>query len=52
LGYIIEGFRHAFLGVGELTMGGLLYSTLVTFLILLIGVLLFNKTEQNFVDNI
>ena len=52
LGYIIEGFRYAFLGVGEFTMGDLLYSTLFTFTILLIGVLLFNKTEQDFMDTI
>ena len=49
---IIEAFRHAFLGQGELTVQSLGYSTLVTLISLVIGVVIFNKTEKTFVDTI
>jgi lipopolysaccharide transport system permease protein len=49
---IIEAFRHAFLGQGELTVQSLGYSTIVTVISLVIGVVIFNKTEKTFVDTI
>lgn len=49
---IIEAFRHGFLGQGELTFQSLGYSTLVTLIALVIGVVIFNKTEKTFVDTI
>lgn len=49
---IIEAFRHAFLGQGELTFQSLGYSTLITLISLVIGVVIFNKTEKTFVDTI
>ncbi|MGL2966853.1 ABC transporter permease [Flavobacterium sp. XGLA_31] len=49
---IIEAFRYAFLGKGEFTAWSLGYSTLVTFVILFFGIIIFNKTEKNFVDTI
>ncbi|MES2544082.1 MAG: ABC transporter permease [Bacteroidota bacterium] len=49
---IIEAFRFAFLGKGEFTVHSIIYSTIVTILILLIGILTFNKVEKNFVDTI
>ena len=49
---IIEAFRHAFLGKGELSFWSLGYSTITTLIILFFGVLIFNKTEKNFVDTI
>lgn len=49
---IIEAFRHGFLGQGELTFQSLGYSTLVTLISLVIGVVIFNKTEKTFVDTI
>jgi lipopolysaccharide transport system permease protein len=50
--YIIEAFRYAFLGKGEFTFASITYSTLVTLLILFFGIIIFNKTEKNFVDTI
>jgi lipopolysaccharide transport system permease protein len=50
--YIIEAFRYAFLGKGEFTFASIAYSTLVTLLILFFGIIIFNKTEKNFVDTI
>ncbi len=49
---IIEAFRYGFLGKGEFTVFSLGYSLVVTIIILFIGILIFNKTEKNFVDTI
>ena len=49
---IIEAFRYAFLGKGELTIGSIGYSTAFTLVVMFFGVLIFNKTEKNFVDTI
>lgn len=49
---IVEAFRYAFLGKGEFTVGSLSYSVVVTFVLLFFGILIFNKTEKNFVDTI
>jgi lipopolysaccharide transport system permease protein len=49
---IIEAFRYAFLGTGEFTVSSLMYSALVTLIILFFGIIIFNKTEKNFVDTI
>lgn len=49
---IIEAFRYAFLGKGEFTAFSLGYSILVTIVILFVGIVIFNKTEKNFVDTI
>jgi lipopolysaccharide transport system permease protein len=49
---MIETFRYAFLGQGEFTTRGLGYSSAVTIIIMLLGVVIFNKTEKNFVDTV
>jgi lipopolysaccharide transport system permease protein len=49
---ILEAFRYAFLGKGEFTIWSLGYSALMTVIILFLGVIIFNKTEKNFVDTI
>ncbi|MEN9449239.1 MAG: hypothetical protein RJA25_2529 [Bacteroidota bacterium] len=49
---IIEAFRFAFLGKGEFSAWSLGYSTLITVIVLFLGILIFNKTEKNFVDTI
>ncbi len=49
---IIEAFRFAFLGKGEFTFWSIGYSAIVTFVVLFAGILIFNKTEKNFVDTI
>jgi lipopolysaccharide transport system permease protein len=49
---IIEAFRFAFLGKGEFTFLSIGYATLVTLIILFFGIIIFNKTEKNFVDTI
>jgi lipopolysaccharide transport system permease protein len=49
---IIEAFRFGFLGQGELTMSTLGYSVIVTLVSLVLGVVIFNKTEKTFVDTV
>lgn len=49
---IIEAFRYAFLGKGEFTLWSLGYSISMTIIILFFGIIIFNKTEKNFVDTI
>jgi len=49
---IIEAFRYAFLGKGEFTLWSIGYSTVFTIIILFMGIIIFNKTEKNFVDTI
>lgn len=49
---IIETFRYAFLGSGEFSAWSLGYTTTVTLVIVLIGILFFNKTERTFIDTI
>ncbi len=49
---IIEAFRYAFLGKGEFTVWSIGYSAIVTIIVLFIGIVIFNKTEKNFVDTI
>jgi lipopolysaccharide transport system permease protein len=49
---IIEAFRYAFLGKGEFTLNSIGYSIIVTLVILFFGIIIFNKTEKNFVDTI
>ena len=49
---IIEAFRFTILGKGDFTAAGIGYSTLVTFIVLILGIVIFNKTERTFVDTI
>ncbi|PAW93481.1 ABC transporter permease [Mucilaginibacter sp. MD40] len=49
---IIETFRYGFLGKGSLDLGLLLYCTLATIVILLLGTIVYNKAEKSFVDTI
>jgi lipopolysaccharide transport system permease protein len=50
--FIIEAFRYGFLGKGEFSIPGLLYATGVTLSLLLVGIVIFNRTERSFVDTI
>jgi len=49
---LIETFRYGFLGKGGFDWQLFSYSAVVTFVILLIGTVIFNKVEKNFVDTI
>lgn len=49
---ILEGFKYAFLGAGSFSIWMLFYSVGFTIVTLLIGTLIFNKTERNFIDTV
>jgi len=49
---LIETFRYGFLGKGTFSWGLLGYSAGVTAVILLIGIVIFNKVERTFVDTV
>ncbi|NDE05099.1 MAG: ABC transporter permease [Flavobacteriia bacterium] len=49
---IIEAFRYGFLGEGSLTFQTLGYSIAFTLIALVLGVIIFNKTEKTFVDTV
>lgn len=50
LSSVVEAFRYGILGTGELSWGGLLYSSIFTLIIVLIGIITFNKVERRFID--
>jgi len=52
LAYCIETTRYMLLGVGELPVWGMIYTFIVTVVVLLIGILLFNHTEKSFIDTV
>jgi lipopolysaccharide transport system permease protein len=49
---IIEAFRYAFLGQGQISINTLGYSSLFTIIVMVLGILIFNKTEKTFVDTV
>jgi len=49
---IIEAFRFSFLGKGEFSTWSIGYSALITLIVLIIGIVIFNKTEKTFVDTV
>lgn len=49
---IVESFRYAYLGAGTVSPLNLAYSAIFTLVVLLIGVLLFNRTEATFMDTV
>ncbi|MGA1977581.1 MAG: ABC transporter permease [Bacteroidales bacterium] len=49
---LVEAFKYGLIGAGEFNPHRLLYSVLFTLILLFIGVILFNRTEQNFMDTV
>jgi len=49
---LVEAFKYGLIGAGEFNPGRLLYSAGFTIVLLFIGVVLFNRTEQNFMDTV
>ena len=49
---VIESFRNMFFGTSNLTSQDILLSWVITLLIALAGILLFNRVEKNFMDTI
>jgi lipopolysaccharide transport system permease protein len=49
---VIETFRYSFLGAGTFNWYSLLYSTVFTTFIFFLGLIVFNRTEKNFMDTV
>jgi lipopolysaccharide transport system permease protein len=52
LAYIIETTRYILLGVGTVSVWGLVYTICITVFIFFVGLLVFNKTEKSFIDTV
>jgi len=49
---IIEGFRFMTINYGTFTWGGFFYALIFSVVIFLIGLVIFNRTEKNFIDTV
>lgn len=49
---LIETYRYGFTGSGDFYQGTFIYSIIASLVILICGILVFNKVEKNFVDTI
>lgn len=52
LAYIIEASRYMLLNEGAISLGGMLYTVVVTIVLFFVGLLIFNKTEKSFIDTV
>ncbi|WP_179018574.1 ABC transporter permease [Winogradskyella forsetii] len=52
LAYIIETARYMLLGTGTFSWFGICYTIAITFLIFLLGIVIFNRTEKTFIDTV
>ena len=49
---IFEAFKYSCLGVGTFDIWGMLYSTVTLLVVMFFAVILFNRTEQRFMDTV
>lgn len=49
---IIEGFRYMILNTGVFTWTGFIYTFVISIILFLLGLIIFNRTEKNFIDTI
>lgn len=52
MSYIIEGMRYSIFSKGEISLLSVLYSITITIIFLILGTIVFNKVEKNFVDTV
>jgi len=52
LAYVVETSRYLLLKEGTISGFGILYTVVVTFVIVVVGLLIFNKTERSFIDTV
>ncbi len=50
--HIIEGFRYMILDTGIFTWSSFFYTLAISFILFFIGLILFNRTEKNFIDTV
>jgi lipopolysaccharide transport system permease protein len=49
---LIETFRYGFLGKGSFSWSSIGYSAIITIVLLITGIIIFNKVEKDFVDTV
>ena len=49
---LVETFRYAFLGAGSANVPNLIYSAVFMVVVLVVGILLFNRIEATFMDTV
>ena len=49
---LIEAFKYGLVGAGQVSWSGLTYSLIFTVVLLILGMLVFNKVEQSFMDTV
>jgi lipopolysaccharide transport system permease protein len=49
---ILESFRYAFFSVGTFDWSGLAYTSIFSFSVLFIGIIIFNQVEKSFMDTV
>jgi lipopolysaccharide transport system permease protein len=52
IAHIVETFKYGFLGAGEVSISGLAYTSVFTAVTLAFGIIIFNRTEQTFMDTV
>ena len=48
----VEGFRLIFLDSGIVSLGGMVYSMVCSVVVFLVGLIIFSRTEKNFMDTV
>ena len=49
---VVNNFKFAFLGCGQMEWGYWIISAIITLFVLVLGILLFNRVEKNFMDTV
>ena len=49
---ILESFRYAFFSIGTFDWSGLAYTSIFSFSVLFIGIIIFNQVEKSFMDTV
>lgn len=52
LTHIIEGFRYMVLNTGTFEWFGFFYTLVISVILFLVGLIVFNRTEKNFIDTV
>ena len=52
LSQIIEGFRYILMNTGSFNLNALLYTLVISIVVFLLGLTIFNRTEKAFIDTI
>lgn len=52
LAYVVETSRYLLLREGTISGFGMIYTVVVTFVLVILGLLIFNKTEKSFIDTV